>query len=159
LSGPLSFWTSADVDAAFRTLYGEVRGEPPEGQVAVMFTLINRAKLARVRPSRMFGDGTIRGACMAPAQFSCWPGNPPLAGLGVGVPSTARQLAVVLGVLLGDLGPPAEPWWSDRITHYHVASDPFPEGWTPRPTPDGWKPPPPTGIVAHHAFYSEDVVP
>jgi N-acetylmuramoyl-L-alanine amidase len=71
--------SEADHDTLARTIYGEARGEPPEGQVAVAWVIVNRALAAqagqrRDRPGHhgQFGDGTVKGACLARAQFSCW---------------------------------------------------------------------------------------
>lgn len=58
-----------------RTLYGECRGEPLAGKVAVAMVIMNRFK----RPcwwSRNRGDGikddTIEAVCLDPYQFTCW---------------------------------------------------------------------------------------
>lgn len=55
-----------DQQAFVLTLWGEARGEPIEGKVAVASVIINRWKV----PNR-YGK-TIRGVCHARAQFSCW---------------------------------------------------------------------------------------
>lgn len=49
------------------TLYGEARGEPIEGKVAVGCVIRNRVK----DPVSRFGTG-YRSVCLAPYQFSCW---------------------------------------------------------------------------------------
>jgi hypothetical protein len=162
VNGPLTSWTDQDFDVVFRTLYGEARGEPIEGQTAVIYTMVNRALLARTRPIHIFGNGSLASVCQAPWQYSCMNPGPirsQLLLLKPGSPGTARVCATVLGVLLGDLTPPTEPWWSPRMTHYHVATDPFPSGWTPNPKPDDWQPPSFDGIIGKHAFYSEEKVP
>ncbi|GAA0595308.1 hypothetical protein GCM10009416_37060 [Craurococcus roseus] len=52
-----------DRDVLIRTVYGEARGEPEEGQIAVVHVIRNRA-LRR---------GTCAAAeCRRPWQFSCW---------------------------------------------------------------------------------------
>lgn len=56
----------SDYDALWLTLYGEVRGEPIEGQVAVACVIRNRAQF----PKR-FG-ASIAKVCLRPWQFSCW---------------------------------------------------------------------------------------
>lgn len=51
-------------EIAALTIWGEARGEPVEGQIAVGFVIIHRAL------SKKYGN--IRDACLAPKQFSCW---------------------------------------------------------------------------------------
>lgn len=53
-------------DLMARTLFGECRGEPREGQIAVAWVIRNRAE----RP-RWWGR-TVGGVCLAKAQFTCW---------------------------------------------------------------------------------------
>jgi N-acetylmuramoyl-L-alanine amidase len=57
---PLS---GVDRDILTRTLYGEARGEPEEGQIAVCHVIRNRV-VQRV--------STAAGECQRPYQFSCW---------------------------------------------------------------------------------------
>jgi len=54
-----------------RTLWGEARGEPLAGKVAVAMVIINRAK----NPG-WWGDG-IESVCSFPYQFSCWNDDDP----------------------------------------------------------------------------------
>lgn len=54
----------SDFDALWLTIYGEARGEPVEGQIAV-------ASVIRNRVGRRWG-GSLRAVCLAPKQFSCW---------------------------------------------------------------------------------------
>ena len=44
------------------TLYGEARGEPIEGIVAVGCVIRNRVKF----------EGSFYAVCLKPRQFSCW---------------------------------------------------------------------------------------
>jgi len=55
-----------DFGALALTLFGEARGEPIEGIVAVGSVVRNRVE----RPRRY--SSTFRGVCVQPAQFSCW---------------------------------------------------------------------------------------
>lgn len=57
--------TLRDTDILARTLYGEARGEPHDGIVAVASVVINRAADPRW-PDR------IADVCLQPRQFSCW---------------------------------------------------------------------------------------
>lgn len=54
-----------DVDVTARTLYGEARGQPLDGIIAVASVIVNRARRG------MYGDGPA-GVCLRPWQFSCW---------------------------------------------------------------------------------------
>lgn len=54
-----------DHHALALTLWGEGRGEPVEGRVAIASVIRNRLKTER------WGD-TYRSVCLAPWQFSCW---------------------------------------------------------------------------------------
>ena len=59
-----------DIWAVAQTVYGEARGEPYEGQLAVAWVIINRAKDERRRWPR-----TVAGVAKQPYQFSCWNRN------------------------------------------------------------------------------------
>lgn len=60
------------------TLFGEARGEPPEGRWAVGHVIANRARIAHSGHKRaLYGDGTVAGACLQKLQFSCWNENDP----------------------------------------------------------------------------------
>lgn len=47
------------------TLYGEARGEPIEGQIAIGCVIRNRVHVGR-------WGGSYAKVCLAPWQFSCW---------------------------------------------------------------------------------------
>ena len=82
-----------EIEVLARTIFGEARGEPVEGQIAVAYCIVHRAQIAKEYVSRtlhrhpLYGNGTIRAACQAPLQFSCW---------NDGDPTKARMLAVTL---------------------------------------------------------------
>lgn len=50
-------------DIAGLTVYGEARGEPVEGQIAVLNVIRNRAT---------FKAMSLADICLEPAQFACW---------------------------------------------------------------------------------------
>jgi N-acetylmuramoyl-L-alanine amidase len=56
----------SDQTALIATLLGEAANEPVEGQIAVASVVRNRAKHPR------WWGKTVRGVCVAKAQFSCW---------------------------------------------------------------------------------------
>lgn len=63
--------SATDLDIMARTLFGEARGEPTEGKIAVAWVIRNRLS----RPKR-FGS-TIGAVCRQPYQFSCWNSHDP----------------------------------------------------------------------------------
>lgn len=63
----------SDDALAVITIWGEARGEPPEGKAAVASVIKNRMK------NRHQSDGTVRGTVLKPKQFSMFnPGDPNL---------------------------------------------------------------------------------
>jgi N-acetylmuramoyl-L-alanine amidase len=61
------------VDVLARTLWGEARGEPVAGRLAVAWVVLNR--VAR-NSAKRFG-ATIAEVCRKPFQFSCWNASDP----------------------------------------------------------------------------------
>lgn len=62
---PMEF-TDHDLDVCTRTVWGEARGEPVEGQVAVSWVIRNRAE----HPA--WWGKTPAEVCLHKWQFSCW---------------------------------------------------------------------------------------
>jgi spore germination cell wall hydrolase CwlJ-like protein len=63
--------TDEEADLVARTVYGEARGEPFQGKLAVAWVIKNRADNPR------WWGNNIKDVCMRHAQFSCWlPGDP-----------------------------------------------------------------------------------
>ena len=56
------------------TLWGEARGEPVHGIVAVASVIFNRAawRMSRLDTEHDSMSGFLAGECLRPAQFSCW---------------------------------------------------------------------------------------
>lgn len=75
---------SSDRGVLWATICGEAENQPWGGKFAVAQTVVNRRDRSQHR--KQFGDGTIRGAALAPYQFSCWNG---LLDLFT-IPDTAR---------------------------------------------------------------------
>lgn len=65
---PALVLSDADIDAAVRTVYGEARGEPFEGQVAIAWVIRNRAEW---QPPSWWGH-TVEAVYYHPQQFSCF---------------------------------------------------------------------------------------
>lgn len=57
-----------DLDTMIRTLSGECRGEPVNGQIAVAYVIRTRAEWV---PHAWWGR-TVGQVCRKPFQFSCW---------------------------------------------------------------------------------------
>ena len=97
-----------------RTVYGEARGEPMEGRIAVAAVILNRVAASQFRR-----DETIMGACLRYRQFSCW--NRADANFSVIAGSrldTATYIACVQAALRALAG--EDP--SGGATHYHTKS-------------------------------------
>lgn len=58
----------SDVDVMARTIYGESRNQPYQGQVAVGYVILNRSKQRSI---------SITNVCLQRLQFSCWNINDP----------------------------------------------------------------------------------
>lgn len=61
----------SDEEILALTIYGEARGESPNGQIAVGCVIRNRVL------SRGHDNIEYREVCLAPKQFSCWNDNDP----------------------------------------------------------------------------------
>ena len=57
-------------EIAIRTIWGEARGEPSQGKLAVAHVLLNRLNDGR-------WGSTAAMVCLWPSQFSCWAVNDP----------------------------------------------------------------------------------
>lgn len=106
---------------AIRTLFGEARGEPLEGQFAVAHVLINRRKDGR------WGT-TPAAVCLWPMQFSCWNVNDPNRLKMLLLADDAPELITLTQVWEGanaDLGP--DPVGGAQF--YYAASMAQPPSW------------------------------
>jgi N-acetylmuramoyl-L-alanine amidase len=148
-----------DIDIMARTLYGEARGPPMEGKVAVLNVILNRARIAaKLKAERgaqnfshMFGNGTISSACLRKWQFSCWNENDPNSKIIKTVKATNPHFAecivlakAAIAGLFVDL--------TKGSTHYHANTMGFPRAWMENPNTD--VPPKPTVVIGGHSFYN-----
>lgn len=136
-----------DLIAMARTLWGEARGEPREGQIAIAWVIRNRLE----NPgwwSRNQGDGipddTIEAVCRDPAQFSCW--------WDAQAPRVRTRLAESLGPLI-ELARAVlngtEPDPTGGADHYHTIARPeYAETWPPK-----WAVGQAGVTVGRHLFY------
>jgi spore germination cell wall hydrolase CwlJ-like protein len=76
--------TAKDIDTAARVVWGEARGEPWRGKVAVMWVLVNRTDHAMAymkktgsKQHALYGNGTLDSAARMPWQFSIFNSNDP----------------------------------------------------------------------------------
>lgn len=69
---PALVLSDEDFEAAWRTVYGEARGEGFAGMVAVAWVIRNRLDLSASTPGRHWWGETVSAICRAKAQFSCW---------------------------------------------------------------------------------------
>lgn len=65
-------FTDRDVTTLAKTLWGEARGEPTPGKVAVAFVIVNRAGRRAFAGDLAGRAGAVEAVCLAPWQFSCW---------------------------------------------------------------------------------------
>lgn len=137
------------------TGYGEARGEPYLGRVAVMWVIHNRAEEARryiIRTGKpkhpLFGDGTELGACFARLQFSCWNKSDPNRVAIIEAThgdKLAGFYAILDGIVGGGLGDP-----TFGATHYHTIVAPgSAKVWPPEWAAEMHK----TAVIGAHQFY------
>lgn len=128
-----------DWEALARTVYGEARGEPFEGQVGVAWVVKNRAS----KPG--WWGRTIEEVCFRAKQFSCWnPDDPNLRVIHAATPnveSYLRAMGVAALVMSGNLPDPTR-----GATHYHhVGIKPL---WSEKMRE--------TVTIGHHKFLIEE---
>ncbi len=139
--------TLSPLDILALTIYGEARGEPVEGKIAVANVCRNRLKTNR-------WGMTYERVCLAPMQFSCWQ---PIDGAG-----NAGTLRTLSEQIMAGTAPQdpvlAECYWiasgmqsgaaRDNVsnaTHYFVSSTKVPS-WAAGQLP--------VCVVGHHSFFS-----
>lgn len=142
-----------DVLTLARTLWGEARGEPLDGQIAVAWVIRNRATRARFAGRLVGSAGAPAHVCLAPWQFSCWNDNDPnRAKLLVLREDQCRgQVGVASNVLDGLVADP-----TNGADHYHTIDPP---GWATLWPPD-WVPSMrETARFGGHVFYDSRSAP
>ena len=115
-----------DVLIASRTVYGEARGEPKNGKLAVAHVLINRWK----RTDGQFAkDDTLATTCLRHLQFSIWNAGDPnfvkIHQVQIDNDLFRECLRCVLEAI-------DEPDFTSGSTHYHTIAKPmFASDWPP----------------------------
>lgn len=131
-------FSQTDLNIMARTLWGESRGEPYEGKVAVAWVILNRAEKGG------WWGSTISDVCRKPFQFSCWNSNDPnssrLPSITFSDPAFPDCLKAVGGVLSGNCPDP-----TNHSTHYKVSTLPWPKDWGPEK--------PALTVIGAHSFY------
>lgn len=132
--------TFGAIDVLARTLWGEARGEPAEGKIAVAWVICNR-----VAKPRWWGRDVI-SVCRKPWQFSCWNENDPnrtkLLAVTPATESFLRCIARAAGVLAGIYTDP-----TGGATHYlnpHLADPDWDDGMIV------------TARIGRHVFFKEN---
>jgi len=130
-------WMDPDLVVLARTIYGEARGEPWPGKLAVAWVVRNRVQLGG------WWGRNVEAVCQKPYQFSCW--NPHDANREVITQVTAatpafRDCLAAAAAVLCDL----EPDHTGAATHYHALG--LHPSWA-----EGQRH---TCIIGQHVFYT-----
>lgn len=130
--------TLDEVDVLTRTVYGEARGEPADGQAAVAWVIRNRASKGRSYMGR-----SIKEVCLKPQQFSCWniddPNRAKLLSLSTN-DSLYKSIREIVVQVLNETRPDN----THGSLHYHANS--IKPSWTNGKTP--------VATIGHHLFYN-----
>ncbi len=137
-----AFYRGIETDVLARTLWGEARGEGPQGMEAVASVILNRVKAAHENGGRHWWGNNIIQVCQKPYQFSCWNRSDPnfqkLQAADDKDLYFATALRIARRACAGTL--------KDRTngaTHYHAKSvNPY---WARGETP--------VAVVGDHVFY------
>lgn len=136
-------YTADDLDVLTRTIWGEARGETPEGRIAVGWTIRNRVFDGKTKS--WWGEG-YRGVCTAPWQFSCWNANDPNSAYLLGTkPIPAKEYDMCKVAALAVLDGVVDP--SKGATHYFVTKMKNPPAWRLKATL--------TAVIGAHSFYNK----
>lgn len=124
-----------DIHVLARTLYGEARGEPPEGQAAVGSVIINRLHDKRF-------PKTVAGVCLQAKQFSAWNDDDPNRDKMAQVSDDDLAPFYLLATRLID---GIEPDNTNGSTHYFAGAE----------TPAWAKGRAPVVTIGRHAFLND----
>ena len=130
VAAPIGPDLTSDLDVLAATIYGECRGETLAGKQAVAAVVMNRAAYAAANRYPEFCSGTVRSACLAPWQFSCWNDNDPnradIDSLDFSNPDAelTECLQVAHDALNGSLMDP-----TGGCLFYKTTSLPWPKDW------------------------------
>jgi len=136
------------LDVLDRTIWGEVRGGPFEGKVAVAHVILNRlaeSKAYRKKYKKVHWQGeTIADICKKKWQFSCWNPNDPNYKKLLKVNETDSVFVICGAASRGALsGIYPDP--TAGATHYHTKA--VKPTWAVGQTP--------TAKIGQHIFYKD----
>jgi N-acetylmuramoyl-L-alanine amidase len=117
-------YDSHDEDAMGRTIWGEARGEPSEGQVAVAWVILNRASRHQFAQYQHGRTGAVAKVCYQPLQFSCWNEGDPNREKALTLPAEGPQFKIAKDVLAGAIPDP-----TNGADHYYVTNMKNPPYW------------------------------
>lgn len=103
--------TIQDMDIAARTIAGEARGEPYEGQVAVGCVILNRWRIGMA--------DSLFETCLQPYQFSCWNTGDPNRRYISKMRTSDNVYQTAMKALMEAI---EDPLQHGPITHYHAES-------------------------------------
>ena len=142
-----------DLDIMARTIWGEARGEGPEGRRAVACVIINRWKSGKWfdgTDANKDGYESITEVCQQPWQFSAWNKNDPnlakMIGLKLGDSVFGQCISVALKVIEDSFDTRyagRDP--SRGATHYYVRDSPRPKWHTDQK---------PVAIIGKHLYFA-----
>lgn len=115
-NGPLEI-TIQDMDIAARTIAGEARGEPYEGQVAVGCVILNRWRIGMGK--------SLFETCLQQYQFSCWNTEDPNRRYISQMRTSHKVYQTAMKALMDAID---DPLRYGPITHYHAEG--ITPGWT-----------------------------
>ena len=127
-----------DVEVLAKTIYGEARGEPVEGQYAVGATVVNRLAL------HTWYGSTVTGVCLKPYQYSCWLKSDPNYQKLIVMEDTDPLLLPFINIAEEVINGTNDP--TNGATHYYAVSIP-PPAWIANATF--------TVQIGHHRFYKD----
>ena len=108
-------------EIAARTLYGEARGEPDEGQRGVARVLVNRMRDGRWGKS-------LGSVCLWPFQFSCWLSRDPNLKTIISLADDDPMLVKLRGIVAEALASTKDV--TQGATHYYAVSMNNPPAWS-----------------------------
>lgn len=136
-----SFYDDLVVDTLARTLWGEARGEGPQGMEAVACVILNRVHVAQAKGGYWWGSDII-SVCQKPYQFSCWNRSDPnykqlqaVTEKDIHYATAVRIARRAVAETLADT--------TGGATHYHAKYV----------SPDWASGQKPTAIIGNHIFY------
>ncbi len=136
-----AFYNDLAVDVLARTLWGEGRGEGPQGMEAIAGVVLNRVNIAAKKGGYWWGNDII-SVCQKPYQFSCWNRSDPNYKALQAVTDKDIHFATALRIARRALAGALDDITAGA-THYH-ASNILPD-WAIGQEP--------TITIGHHIFY------